>query len=87
MGRIASSATEAVVPGETAWTNRIDTILADECEDDDDRATLLDWLRDQRAWPAPKLNRQLGRLGITCSDRAVQEWRAAQRDGTGKTWE
>jgi hypothetical protein len=86
LGRIAEIAVEPS-SGEAVWTNRIDTILESECEDDDDRATLLAWLRDPKTWPAPQLTRRLRSIGITCSDRAVQEWRKAQKEGMGKTWE
>jgi hypothetical protein len=87
MGRIADlETTERVDNNGNVWVNRVDAILESECEDDEDRVTLLAWLRDPK-WSGPALQRRLKSIGIGCSDRAIQEWRRAQKEGTGRSWE
>lgn len=65
-------------------SNRIDVILGEL--DDDDRAVILGYLRDPDV-SAPWLYRLLKSYEISNSERAIQQWRAAQREGTGIAWE
>ena len=82
MGRIAEAA-EVDIDERAIWSNKVDVVL-DELDDDEDRAVVLSWLRSDMG--APKVKRKLAAYGILVSDRSVQYWRAAQRDGVGRLW-
>ena len=84
MGRIAD-ATEVDVNDQSAWCNRVDEILSDELDDDDDRAIVLGWLRSELS--APDIEFRFESYGIRCSDKSIQRWRRAQRLGRGRVWE
>ena len=85
MGRIADADDTFVDDTSLVYVNKVDRIL-ERLDDDEDRAVVLSWLRDDQV-SSETFRWRMASFGIAVGGCTIRRWRQYQGLGLGRVWD